>query len=308
MEKVSIIVPVYKVENYIIQCIDSILNQTYKNLEIILVDDGSPDKCPKICDDYSKSDGRIKVIHKPNGGLSSARNAGLEVATGGFIMFVDSDDFIEPNMVSRMMEVQHKSGSDVICCEINRFRDGKYELMEIFHSDIPSETISSEEFIKRLLLTKTSCASWNKLYRKEVIGEQRFIVGRYNEDMIFLYYLFQKPFQITLINDALYNYRVTPNSVTTSFGSRSLDYLYNAQDMFKHVVKLRPELLPCVKHYMNRVCIDTGWALMRNNCTKKYSSEYGYCKKYIQKNIINVFRSVNLPLRWKLHALILIVL
>ena len=117
MSTVSIIVPVYKVEDYIRECLDSILAQTYPYFELILVDDGSPDNCGRICDDYAKGDNRIKVVHKVNGGLTSARNAGLEVAKGDWIMHVDGDDWIEPDMLEKMYAVAEKSQADIVYCD-----------------------------------------------------------------------------------------------------------------------------------------------------------------------------------------------
>ena len=115
--KISIIVPVYKVEKYLDKCVNSIVGQTYKNLEIILVDDGSPDNCPAMCDEWAQKDSRIKVIHKKNGGLSSARNAGLDACTGDYIGFVDSDDWIEPDMYEYLLNIGMKNNADVSRCE-----------------------------------------------------------------------------------------------------------------------------------------------------------------------------------------------
>ena len=116
--KISIIVPIYNVEKYLRKCIDSILNQSYDNLQIILVDDGSPDNCPKICDEYLNKDNRIQVIHKSNGGLSSARNAGIKVANGKYIAFIDSDDYIELNMIEKLVNAIEKSNADLCICGI----------------------------------------------------------------------------------------------------------------------------------------------------------------------------------------------
>ena len=124
MSKVSIVVPIYNVEKYLEQCIDSIINQTLKDIEIILVDDGSPDNCPQICDDYAKKDSRIKVVHKKNGGLSSARNAGIEVATGDYIGFVDSDDYIELDMYEKMYSIAIENNVDFVMSDYYRVSDG----------------------------------------------------------------------------------------------------------------------------------------------------------------------------------------
>lgn len=131
---ISIIVPVYKVENYLSKCLDSMICQTYKNIEIILVDDGSPDNSGKICDDYAKKDSRIKVIHKENGGLSDARNAGLKIATGKYIGFVDSDDYISVEMYEKLYNQAKKEDADIACCNYYRVKMEKNlikELLEI---------------------------------------------------------------------------------------------------------------------------------------------------------------------------------
>ena len=117
-ELISIIIPIYKVEEYLDECISSVINQTYTKLEIILVDDGSPDSCPKMCDDWAKKDSRIRVIHKTNGGLSDARNAGIEVATGEYIAFVDSDDYIKPDMIAKLYAALCKEEADISACGI----------------------------------------------------------------------------------------------------------------------------------------------------------------------------------------------
>ena len=306
--KVSIIIPVYNVESYIDECLNSVVNQTYQNLEIILVDDGSPDKCPQICDNWAEKDYRIKVVHKKNGGLSSARNAGMDVATGSFLMFVDSDDFIEKNMVADLLQSQEQTGADVVCCEINRYSQGKYVLMDIFHSDKASYTISSTQFLEKLFLTEVSCASWNKLYKKNILQGVRFPIGIYNEDIVFLFELFQnKEISVTLINKALYNYRVTPNSVTTTFGKRNLDYLYNAQKFEKIIHKNRIDLYSFFCVYMSRVSIDTGWMLIKNKAVNQYKEEYVYCRKYIKSKLLKILFSYPLPFRWKVHSLIICV-
>ena len=123
MSKVSIVVPIYNVEKYLKQCIESIINQTLQDIEIILVDDGSPDNCPQICDEYAKKDSRIKVVHKKNGGLSSARNAGIEVATGDFIGFVDSDDYIELDMYEKMYNIAKENHVDFVVSDYYKVSD-----------------------------------------------------------------------------------------------------------------------------------------------------------------------------------------
>ena len=150
---ISIIIPVYKVEKYIYKCIDSVLNQTYKNLEIILVDDGSPDKCPEICEEYAKKDNRIKIIHKKNGGLSDARNAGLKVATGKYIGFVDSDDYIEKDMYQVLYNNIIKTNSDISIVNLKEVKEN-----EIIENNVKDEQNTIEytklEGLKKLIENK----------------------------------------------------------------------------------------------------------------------------------------------------------
>lgn len=306
-DKISVIVPVFKVERYLNECVTSIVNQTYDNLEIILVDDGSPDKCPQMCDEWADKDSRIKVVHKKNGGLSSARNAGMEHASGEFVMFVDSDDFIEQSMAYDLMQAQNDTHADVVCCEINRYKDGVYTLMDIFHSSVALYTITSTQFLNMLFLTKVSCASWNKLYRRDVLHDVSFPEGVYNEDIVFLYNLFQnRNITVALINKALYNYRITPNSVTTTFGKRNMDYLYNAQNFQKHILENRQDLYDSFNVYMARVAIDIGWALIKNKSVKLYEKDFEYCKKCISGALLKILFVYPLPLRWKIYSVLIL--
>ena len=150
MSKVSIIIPIYKVEKYLNQCINTIVHQTYKNLEIILVDDGSPDECPKICDSWGRKDSRIKVIHKSNGGLSDARNEGLTKATGKYLLFVDSDDWISLNMVSDLVKIMDKENADMGICQFaDVFPDGRIEANSLFEKDYL--VLDREETFNRLI-------------------------------------------------------------------------------------------------------------------------------------------------------------
>jgi len=156
---ISIIVPIYKVEQYLHKCIDSILNQTYRNLEIILVDDASPDNCPIICDYYAKKDNRITVIHKRNGGVSSARNTGLDIATGEYITFVDSDDWIKPEMINYLYETMRNSCSDIVSCGVIT-EDETGQIMK-----------KSKEFKKITLSVEKALDFYGHYFRNEVYGK-----------------------------------------------------------------------------------------------------------------------------------------
>jgi glycosyltransferase involved in cell wall biosynthesis len=182
---ISVIIPVYNVELYLKQCIDSVINQTYKNLEIILVDDGSPDNCPQICDDYAKQVNRIVVIHQKNQGLSAARNTGLDVCKGDFIYFLDSDDFIRENAIENLMNALTENPDCAIA--ISYFTAYENQMEKIYRSDWlfdKPRLIKSQEFANRLVLEKSNHAACAKLYKKEIFEKIRFQMGKKNEDSL----------------------------------------------------------------------------------------------------------------------------
>ena len=182
---ISVIIPVYNVERYLHQCVDSVLTQTYSNLEIILVDDGSPDNCPAICDEYAQKDKRIKVIHKENGGLSSARNTGLDAATGDFIYFLDSDDYIGDTTISSLYEHIHDNKQITIAIGyFTALKDGFFSTYnEDWLFDSP-RIIESNDFANRMLKERSNHAATAKLYRKEIFKDLRFQIGKKNEDTL----------------------------------------------------------------------------------------------------------------------------
>ena len=202
---ISVIVPIYNVEQYLDKCINSILNQTYHNLEIILVDDGSPDNCGAICDHYSVMDQRVKVIHKQNGGLSDARNAGLDVANGDFIAFVDSDDTIMPEMMEKLYERIVVDRSDMALCGCKRVNKKGEILLEFF---LPDNVLTGFGALEAsyeyngFLFSLT----WNKLYKKHLFQHIRFPVGKYHEDEYTTYLIIDQCSRVSIIKQAFYVY------------------------------------------------------------------------------------------------------
>ena len=180
--KISVIVPVYKVEKYLRKCVDSIINQTYQNLEIILVDDGSPDNCPAICDEYAAKDSRVRVIHKENGGLGDARNAGLDACTGEYIGFVDSDDWIDANMYSDMATMMEEKNLDVVCAPANIVENG--QIIDIRCRYYPDGSIvDSMEIARRCLVNEIQAYLPFKLFRRNCWESLRFPVNCIFEDV-----------------------------------------------------------------------------------------------------------------------------
>lgn len=210
---ISIVVPVYNVAYLLERCIKSILNQTYRNLEIILVDDGSTDESGKLCDHYSKNDGRINVIHKTNGGLSSARNAGTKISNGKYLLFVDSDDWIKPNMVEILYNQIIRTQADICVCGISPTDGNTVQHLEWFNKDLVlSKQKALDKLIKCELFTSHA---WNKLYRTDIIIKFPFPEGKLYEDIYVMHNIFSECNSIAVVKDYLYFYYQRPNSITT---------------------------------------------------------------------------------------------
>lgn len=205
MELISIIVPVYKVENYLDRCVESLVNQTYKNLEIILVDDGSPDSCGKRCDLWAEQDKRIKVIHKKNGGLSDARNYGINNASGEFVAFVDSDDWIEPQMYETLYNAIIENDCDIASCGVRRVWENKKECMltKLNGDHILNRIEAMEALMDSSYLIMTV---WNKLYKRQIVKDELFPVGKINEDEFWSWKIICKANRVISIEHPFYNY------------------------------------------------------------------------------------------------------
>lgn len=208
---ISIIVPIYKVEQYLQRCVDSLLKQTYENFELILVDDGSPDSCGDICDEYARQDSRIQVIHKENGGLSDARNAGMDIATGEYIVFVDSDDWVVSDYLESMLEALEETDSDICECQVYRTTGEEYTdiKMEV-KPEVYDTIVALNELIHDGVFRQHV---WNKLYRREVVGDIRFPKGKTNEDEFWTYQVFGRARQAVKIDDVLYCYYQRSGSI-----------------------------------------------------------------------------------------------
>ena len=237
---VSVIVPIYRVEQYLNKCVDSIISQTYKNIEIILVDDGSPDSCGQMCDEYKKIDKRIKVIHKENGGLSDARNFGLEAATGEYICFVDSDDFVSELYVEKLLKTALKNKTDIVACNF-QYMDEKGKTW--VRKEKREKIYSTKEAIKDIFTTNqdTEVMMCNKIYKRSLFIDNniKFPVGKVHEDNFTTYKLYDKANKISLINDKLYYYLQRDNSIMSTFNKKRFDALL-ALDEIKEYFKNKP--------------------------------------------------------------------
>ena len=238
MKLISIIVPIYRVEQYLKQCLESILNQTYKNLEIILVDDGSPDNCPKICDEYAKKDNRIKVIHKENGGVSSARNAGLENVTGDYISFIDPDDYVSCDFIEILYNMIESNNVDIAECDFIKFETEP--ILEELENTI--DIISSTDMHYRIYseFNLRTVVLWNKIYKVSIFENLRFPIGRINEDEALIHEIINNAKNgVVISNLKLYYYRFNPKSIMgKKFNVNRLDILkaiYERKEFYKKI-------------------------------------------------------------------------
>lgn len=236
---ISVIVPVYKVEDLLSRCVDSIARQSYQNLEIILVDDGSPDRCGEICDDYARRDSRIRVIHKPNGGLSDARNAALDIASGAYLTFVDSDDWIHADYVSTLYRLCHERASEISVC---RFRRTEQCMEDIVPPSSDVQTLSNCETLRQLVGPRHTLltVAWAKLYKTSVFTGIRFPVGRIHEDEFTTYRVIGNATSVTLTSAPLYYYWQRPDSIMGTGKNKkgSLDAINAYQERARFIEQL----------------------------------------------------------------------
>ncbi|MBS5402038.1 MAG: glycosyltransferase [Bifidobacterium sp.] len=237
---ISVIVPVYNVKPYIAKCLDSIMRQTYTNIEIIVVDDGSTDGSEHICDEYANKDQRIIVIHQKNGGLAAARNTGIDAAHGEYLGFVDSDDFIEPFMYEKLLNAAQQNSCTLAVCGINYvFDDGKVipkaniEPNQVF--DFPRAITEMNTY--RLF----DMGAWSKLYKSNLFDDIRFPIGKLSEDFFIMFKIFDRAQKVAFVSDACYNYYQRTNSITKSKRINT-DFLDAAYSQMKYLDKKYPNL------------------------------------------------------------------
>lgn len=296
---ISVIVPVYKVEQYLDGCIDSLVKQSYANLEIILVDDGSPDNCPKKCDEWAQKDSRIKVIHKKNGGLSSARNAGLDIANGNYYAFVDSDDWVEPTMYADMIKIIKSYKVDFVAGKINCYIEDKDKFIPFMEKSDryiikTNKLFTKDEYRKLIISNNIESAVWNKLYKKEYIANLRFKEGRLFEDYLFSYFATKKMEAMYYLATPYYNYRIRKNSICTS--------KINRKDMELNIEEIENDIV-CSNDYkmldeLNIYKLRYYFSILTNKDCKKEDKKL--CIKKIMKNKLSLKK---LPISLKLKYL-----
>lgn len=249
MDKISIIVPIYNVEKYLEQCIESIINQEYKNLEIILVDDGSSDKCSNIIDNYAQKDDRIKAFHKENGGLSDARNYGLDRATGNYICFVDSDDFVEKDFISSMYNNIKKYKVDIVACNSYEFYNkNKIKVSNYLNIEKLYNKIEASKYL--YIIGYYNVGVWNKMYEKKIWEQVRFPVGKKSEDVFVMPKVIDNSNGLYYSSIPKYYYRQREGSITNS-NNINYDAIEASEKAIRFYKKNNmDEVIPCVTQYL----------------------------------------------------------
>ena len=250
MKKISVIIPVYNVEKFLEKSVRSVFNQTYNNLEIILIDDGSTDNSGKICDELAKENERVIVVHKKNGGLSSARNRGLEIAQGTYISFIDSDDIISEDMFETMINLMEQYGAEICSCKYKTFSE-KSGLKFIKSNKI--EIIEKENSIKCLLSGKITNHFCNKIFTKQMFDGVKFTDGIYYEDIDMMYRVLEKTNKIVVMESEMYGYLMRNTGITSNISKKSFfDYNNSVFSRYKYLEtkyqELRPEINANIAH------------------------------------------------------------
>lgn len=286
--KVSVIIPVYKVEPYLNKCVDSVINQTYRNTEIILVDDGSPDRCGEICDDYAAKDCRIKVIHKQNGGLSDARNEGLKIATGEFISLLDSDDYWRPTYLEKSYRYLQDHNVDLVVFPLCSFSEDGAILKELNSGRV--QKFTTEEALKMMFTNRFPWCAQGKLYKRELFDGIMYPVGLLMEDKATTYKIFERCNRILFVECADYMYLIRQGSIMHSaFDKRQLQTLDIQEELNSHICSYHPNLHDVVLGYSSRVYLSTLYNMVSSGypdyfATEKVVEEWRKNRVYLHKS------------------------
>lgn len=299
---VSIIIPVYCVEKYLDRCLNSVVGQSYSNIEIIIVDDGSPDNCPKMCDEWATKDKRITAVHKQNGGLTSARKAGFDIANGDYILFIDSDDYIELNMVEEMVKKAIETDMDITLCSYSKDSSSVVPIKMSYTKDLTTKEEIRDLFILPIIRPLNDDISTNgfmvtKLLKKTIISEDLFVSEReyYTEDIIFNAKLALKVNGIAIVNEPLYHYCENRESLTFKYREGKFEMWNKRTDYFENYFRENGWL----ELAQNRIIVMDLTALLigadnevLKNDREDFKKKCKYMKKVVKQrgyfNIINL--------------------
>ena len=296
---ISVIVPIYKVEDLLSRCVDALLTQTYENLEIILVDDGSPDRCGEICEDYARKDSRVVVIHKENGGLSSARNAGIDIARGEYLGFVDSDDWVAPETYEWLLGMALEENVKLVCAGRWDYSSWTGE-KTLGLCPQKREVISGEELAKRIFTwDNVDSAAWDKLYHRSLFREIRYPHGKINEDLPTTYRIALDAGRVGMLDKPVYYYYHRDGSITTaSFSPKAFQASAHTAQVLEHISREYPQLVSFARYFHVR---QLGYLcqimeLDGKETMTKYQDVYREKRSQLRKLLPFILKS-NLPTR-----------
>lgn len=292
MPLISVIVPIYKVEEYLDRCIESIVNQTYQNLEIILVDDGSLDRCPEMCDKWAGIDSRIRVIHKINGGLSDARNAGMEAARGEFVSFIDADDWIANEMYEMLMNAIQNEHSDIAACSVEMVWENKTP-NRMLTKQVNCVLDKNEAQLSLLQESELKQPVWYKLYRQEIIDDIFFEKGKYHEDVFWSYQAIGNANRVSVIDYVGYFYWQRSGSIMGErYSLKRLDAVEAKKRRQDYLEETFPELSSKGKIDLFFTCLYHGQLVLRLLTGDEKKQAFLYLKEIINSNTLkkNDFR------------------
>lgn len=306
MDLISVIVPVYKVEAYLDRCVQSIVNQTYQNLEIILVDDGSPDNCGAMCDAWAEKDSRIRVIHKSNGGLSDARNAGMAIATGEYIAFVDSDDWLDAQMYQCLYEAMVTTDSDIASCGARRvWLDGRpSQELRAVNRDFVMEC----EAAMKALITSDGMVQtvWNNIYRRDVIDGILFPVGLIHEDEFWTWKVIARSRRVVTVKESYYNYLQRTNSIMgIGFTEKRLLVIQAKTERQSYIENYMPKLTDVGRMDISYTCMHLGIQVLKTMHGKDIAHYMKYLKETIKRYPISKEYMRTLMWKKRLHLQLL---
>lgn len=303
MELVTVIVPIFNVEKYLEKCIDSIRQQTYRNLEIILVNDGSQDNSGSICDRYANLDNRIRVIHKKNGGLSDARNSGIKAANGDYISFIDSDDYIEKETYDILINSIKSNNADMAIC--GRWIEEELCRRELYTESkeiVMDSTEALKLYFKRRKMDASAC---DKLFKKELLKDMYFPVGKIHEDIFVMDKIIMKCKKIVHVGKPLYHYVNRKGSITkTSFTEKNLDYIDAHRMAFDRFINNKTLKKYVLSYYFDSyiIIIDKMLSSKLDCEMEKNLVEY---RKYVKKNIVRILINPHMIFKRKIKAIML---
>lgn len=287
---ISVIIPVFKVERFLVRCVNSVLNQTYNNLEIILVDDGSPDECPRICDRYMDIDTRIKVIHKPNGGQGSARNMALDIIKGKYVSFLDSDDMWDKDFIEFLYNKIVKYNADIAISNY-RHSDEQDNCIKTITAGTGTKIYSGDEAMRVALYWKEfGVAPWAKLFKSELWQNVRFKEDRIYEDLATTYLIYNMAEKVVFSDVAKMSYRIRANSdIHQAFNAKKIRILDSANEILDYCIKNVPSAIKAAK---SREVATACFIYFRipDNELKKYQDTVERCKRIIKCYRFEVMR------------------